>query len=457
VTYSTEGLKTVSLTVTGPDGSDDEVKQDYISVALEVPWAKSYGGSNVDRAYSIQHTSDGGYIVAGHTRSFGASSYDFWVLKLTSDGTVSWQKTYGGANEDHARSIRQTSDGGYIVAGYTNSFGAGVYEDFWVLKLNSDGAVVWQKTYGGGDIDRAYSIHQTADGGYIVAGETYSFGAGYNDFWILKLNGAGAVAWQKRYGGASWDYANSIQQTGDGGYIVGGVTYSFGEGGYDFWVLKLGSSGIVSWQKTYGGTNNDHLNSIQQTSDGGYIAAGYTYSFGAGDCDLWVLKLDSVGAISWQKRYGGANDDYAGTIQQSDGGYTVSGTTGSFGTGGNDVWVLKLDSAGTVSWQKAYGGIGSDEPESLQQIGTGAYILAGSADSFGAGLCDFWVLKLDSDGTISFDLASGAYVIDTDAVPADTSVSAADTTETAAITSATMVNTSAAVADTNATVMQQTP
>jgi hypothetical protein len=210
---------------------------------------------------------------------------------------ATWAKTYGGGDFDGADSIQQTTDGGYIVAGKTGSFGAGD-GDIWVLKLNASGDVVWQKTYGGGGWDEAFSIQQTTDGGYIVAGTTGSFGAGGDDGWVLKLNASGDVVWQKTYGGKEWDEASSIQQTTDGGYIVAGTTGSFGAGGYDFWVLKLNASGDVVWQKTYGGGDHDEATSIQQTSDGGYIVAGWTKSFGAGGSDFWVLKLDASGDVA---------------------------------------------------------------------------------------------------------------------------------------------------------------
>jgi uncharacterized delta-60 repeat protein len=373
-------------------------------ISTEIAWAKSYDGAGDDRAYSIQQTSDGGYIVAGHTQSFGAGYYDLWLLKLNSDGTISWHKTYGGAGHDIATSIQQTSDGGYIVAGETRSFGAGGF-DFWVLKLNSDGSVAWQKRYGGAKDDRACSIQQTSDGGYIVAGYTESFGAGGCDFWVLKLNSDGTVSWQRTYGGAFTDYARSIQQTSDGGYIVAGGTFSLNTEG-DFWVLKLNSDGTVSWQKRYGGAERDLAFSIQQTSDGGYIVSGWTTSFGANSGDFWVLKLASHGTITWQKRYGGANDDGASSIQQtSDGGYVV----------------------------------------------------AGSTNSFGAGNSDFWVLKLKRDGTVPFSPASGAQMVDTNAVPVDTNCSITDTTVTGVDTSAIVTDTNAIPVDTNATVKQQAP
>jgi uncharacterized delta-60 repeat protein len=328
-------------------------------------WAKTYGALDPDIAYSIQQTSDGGFIVAGTTSSLGAGSGDFWILKLNSNGTVAWQKTYGGTDSDDPYSIQQTSDGGFIVAGTTGSFGAGS-GDFWILKLNGDGTVAWQKTYGGTGYDDPYSIQQTSDGGYIVAGETTSFGTMNFDLWVLKLNAGGSVAWQKTYGGTSDGYPNSIQQTSDGGYIVAGRTASFGAGGLDIWVLKLNADGSIAWQKTYGGSDNDAAYSIQQTSDGGYIVAGGFDSFGTGILDIWVLKLNADGSIAWQKTYGGSGFEFSPSIQQtSDGGYIVTGRTASFGAGGTDIWVLKLNADGSIAWQKTYGGTGLDYPADL--------------------------------------------------------------------------------------------
>ena len=213
-----------------------------------------------------------------------------------SHGADYWAKTYGGTGFNPLQSIHQTSDGGYIVAGFTNSFGAGGW-DIWVLKLDSNGDIIWQKTYGGFFSDYATSIQQTIDGGYIMAGYTYYLEGLGEDSWVLKLDSNGIVSWQKTYGGSSDDTARSIQQTTDGGYIVQGVTASFGAGGTDIWILKLNSNGIVSWQKTYGGSGMEEAPSIQQTADGGYIVAGIKdYSlFNSGDA--FVLKIDSNGEI----------------------------------------------------------------------------------------------------------------------------------------------------------------
>jgi hypothetical protein len=276
----------------------------------DVIWQKTYGVSDTDEyAMSIQQTSDGGYIVAG-SFGFPASGFgtflqylqfgDAWVLKLDESGNVVWQKTYGRSGEygEGASSIQQTTDGGYIVAGYTVSFGAGEC-DMWVLKLDENGNVVWQKAYGGQDAEGAMSVRQTADGGYIVAGATrFSFGAGIWDMLILKLDSSGNVSWSKTYGGENWEYATAIQQTTDGGYIVVGDTTTFGVNGNDHvWLLKLDSSGNISWENSYGTGDVDEGSFVRQTADGGYIVAGGTMSFGVNFWDIWVLKLNSNGEI----------------------------------------------------------------------------------------------------------------------------------------------------------------
>jgi hypothetical protein len=221
----------------------------------------------------------------------------------------------------------------------------------------------------------------------------------------------------------------------------------------------LNNDGTVAWQKSYAGSGyNNYAQSIQQTSDGGFIVAGGTDSFGAGVWDFWVLKLNSNGTVAWQKRYGGSGYDWAYSIRQTiDGGYIVAGRRDVYVLENYDFWVLKLNSDGTVSWQKRYGGGSEDQAYSIQQTSDGGYIVAGNTYSFGAGSCNFWVLKLNSDGRISFNPASGAQMADTNAVPVDTSASVANTTATVTNTSATVTDTTATVVDTDATIMQQAP
>jgi uncharacterized repeat protein (TIGR02543 family)/uncharacterized delta-60 repeat protein len=419
------------------------------SILLNAQWARTYGESNSDAAIFIHQTSDGSYVFTGSTRSFGAGDFDISVIKLDSNGVIEWQRTYGGIDYDSGRSIHQTSDGGYIVTGQTQSFGAGNH-DLLVLKLSSTGQIEWQKTYGGPDREDFYSIHQTNDEGYVVAGSTKSYGAGDSDFWVFKLSSIGEIEWQKTYGGINVDFLYSIHQSSDEGYIITGDTKSFSAGDSDIWVLKLDSWGEIEWQKTYGGSEDDYARSIQNTSDSGYIVAGITQSFGAGLEDFWILKLNSVGVIEWQRTYGGSEDDNPHLIKQTnEGGYIVSGITYSFGGGGYDFWIMKLLSNGIIEWQKTYGGINNEYLNTFQKTSDEGYIVGGYTYSFSVGVNDALILKLYSDGSIgpSCDLigSSNAIITDSSISPTNTSITPQDTYVTPLDTSVISQNTDAIV------------
>ncbi len=371
----------------------------FTQSAYAVAFAKTYGGTGGDWANSVQRTSDGGYIVAGSTGSFGTGGSDILLIKTDARGNVQWAKTYGGAGDDYASSVQRTSDGGYIVAGITSSFGAGL-SDIFLMKTDASGNVQWAKTYGGTNYEDAYSVQQTLDGGYIVAGWTFSFGASIYIL-LIKTDENGNIQWAKTYGGTGDDYASSVQRTSDGGYIVAGTTNSFGAGNWDIFLIKTDENGNIIWAKTYRGTDYDFASSVQQTSDGGYILAGYTNSFGAGSDDIFLIKTDANGNVQWAKTYGGTNDDRAYPVQQtSDDGYILAGYTRSFGAGFDDIFLVKTDANGNIIWAKTYGGTDQDWAYSVQQTSDGGYIVAGSTWSFGAGLYDIFLVKTDASGDI---------------------------------------------------------
>ena len=395
------------------------------SILLE----KNYGGAASEFAYSIQQTSDGGYFVVGYTASStsgdvsGANrgSNDGWVVKLDAAGAITWQKNYGGTANDTFYAGQQTSDGGYVVTGYVASSANGNVSgvnkgsgDVWVVKLDATGNISWEKNYGGASVDEGVFIRQTIDGGYIVAGDTMSSvsldvtgtNKGSQDAWVLKLDASGNITWQKNYGGSGVDVLQSLQETTDGGYILAGNTTSSAsgdvsganKGSNDVWVVKLDASGNITWQKNYGGSGADTCKSIQKTSDGGYVLVATTASSANGEVtgiskggnDVWVVKLDATGAISWQKNYGGSGADTGASIQQhTDGGYilvagtasSASGDMSGISKGGNDVWAIKTDSTGTISWQKNFGGSGSDVAQSMQITSDGNYIVSGYTSS----------------------------------------------------------------------------
>jgi hypothetical protein len=219
------------------------------------------------------------------------------LVKVDSTGTKQWDKTYGGTANDWGFSVIQTSDGGYAIAGNTNSFGAGNF-DFRLVKTDSAGMTQWSRTYGGVSYECSRSVVQTSDGGYTLAGCTQSYGAGYYDFWLVKTDSTGNKQWNKTYGGTYYEEAYSVVQTSDGGYAITGYTQSYGAGSYDLWLVKTDSSGNMQWNKTYGGSGYEYGQSVVETSSGEYAIAGYTSSFGAGSYDFWLVGLSKDISLS---------------------------------------------------------------------------------------------------------------------------------------------------------------
>ncbi|MCK9447725.1 MAG: T9SS type A sorting domain-containing protein [Bacteroidales bacterium] len=423
--------------------------------APEIEWQKSLGGSGMEVAFSIQQTSDGGYITAGYSNSNDGDvsgnhgDRDYWIVKLDNAGNLEWQKSIGGSHEDWAYSIQQTSDGGYIAAGYTFSNNGDVSgnhgaSDYWVVKLDDTGNIQWQKCLGGSGYDSAKSIQQTSDGGYIVAGSSESNDGdvsgnhgGYGDYWVVKLDESGNIQWQKCLGGSDDDYYAVIQQTSDGGYIVAGASWSSdgdvtgNHNSTDYWIVKLDIAGTIQWEKSLGGSSEDWPESIQQTSDGGYIVAGESKS-NDGDVtgnhdngeqlgDYWAVKLDATGNIQWEKSLGGSEQDWAYSIQQTfDGGYIVAGYSYSndgdvSGNHGNsDYWAVKLDDSGTIQWQKTLGGNGWDVATATQQTLDGGYIIAGVSMSNDGdvsgnhGGADVWIVKLAGSGVTTYEITTSS-------------------------------------------------
>jgi len=360
-------------------------------------FCKAIGGPAREAGNSLIQTSDGGYAIAGYTSSFGAGNYDVYVVKLDATGNLQWTKTIGGPENEEGCSLIQTSDGGYAIAGETYSFVAGDW-DVYLVKLDAHGNLQWTKTIGGKEEDVGFSLIQTSDGGYAIAGYTSSFGAGNYDVYVVKLDAKGNLEWTKTIGGKE-DMGVSLIQTSDGGYAIAGSTSSFGAGEWDVYVVKLDAKGNLQWTRTIGGKKVEVGVSLIQTSDGGYAIAGFTSSFGAGEADVYVVKLDASGNLQWTKTIGGPKDDGGRSlIQTADGGYAIAGSTSSFGAGEADVYVVKLDATGNLQWTRTIGGEKDEEGRSLIQTADGGYAIAGTTKSFGAGEDDVYVVKLDENG-----------------------------------------------------------
>lgn len=370
-------------------------------------WAKSYGGANHDEGMSdAAATSDGGYITSGFRDSTGPGVALPWLVKLDRFGGVEWEKTYGVSDGSLVSGVVQVADGGYVAAGY---FGGSGYEgeDFMIFKVDSSGVLQWDRgyTYAGGNNENVDAMIATSDGGFATIGNTDSIGAGGNDFYFVKFDAAGAVEFSRAIGvagGTNGDRGRGLVQTSDDGYLLVGETDSYGADG-DAWAVKLNSSGTIVWQNRYGdGYNNVFHAAIEDADDGDYVVAGYTYDEST-TASGWVVKLDSSnGAIIWQYDYGDNLSSVAyDIIEMSDNSYLFVGGTHSFGAGDSEAWVANLNSDGTMAWQKAYGDTNADRFYSVQEVSDGSLIMHGQTKSFGVGVSDFWTIHAASDGTIN--------------------------------------------------------
>jgi hypothetical protein len=357
-----------------------------VGASLEM-WSQTYGGAASDEAEALVQTSDGGYTLAGYTESFGAGSYDFWLVKTDANGNMEWNQTYGGTGIEHACALVGTSDGGFALLG-TASFGAGK-RDFWLVKTDEFGNMEWNQTYGGADYDDPSSLVGTSDGGYALAGWTTSFGAEGDDFWLVKIDAYGNVEWSHTYGRGRSDRARALVATADGGYAIAGETISIGYGDmphWDFWLVKTDANGDVEWNRTYGKGAGENANALVETSDGGYALAGDTSILNPEIgivSDFWLVKTDAYGNMEWNKTYAGGKA-YA-LVETSDGGFALAG----------GARLIKTDVYGSMEWNRTYGG----SANALVKTSDVGYALAGYAP-IGAGTYDFWLAKTDEHGFI---------------------------------------------------------
>ena len=360
----------------------------------EVQWSQLFGGVNADMGWSIQQTTDGGYIITGFTFYPDSYSSDVYVIKTDASGNMTWSQTFGGAGTEWGNDIYQTTDGGYIIGGSSNSSGSGGC-DVYLIKMDATGNITWSRNFGGVSDDYGNSVLQTVDSGYIISGYTMSFGAGNGDVWLIKTDASGNVTWSRTFGGTGSDSSSSVKQTADGGYILVGSTSSFGTGNWsDVWLIKADSSGNITWNKTFGGPYADEGYSVQQTFDGGYIIGGATYSDN-GTSDVYLIKTDASGNMTWSRTFGGVGGDGSFSIQQTpDGGYIIGGYTDSFGAGLTDVYIIKTDASGNMTWNQTFGGANYDQGNSVKTTADGGYIISGTTTSYGAGNGDVWLIKL---------------------------------------------------------------
>lgn len=430
-----------------------------------IQWQNTIGGIEHEWLFSTELASDGNYILGGYSYSNisgdknenSRGNSDFWIVKIEDNsGDLIWQKTIGGSGWDLATSTKETTDGGYIIGGYSNSSISAEKtedsrgnDDYWVVRLDSNRNVIWDKTFGGTGVDRLWSIIETEDGGFLMGGESDSNTSGdknensrgSNDIWIIKIDSNGIMEWQKTYGGNDIDILKTIVKSNDGGYILAGSSLSNISGektensrgfGGDYWILKIDTQGNIIWQRTLGGNNGDYVKFIQPTSDGNYIIGGDAISNISGEktensicnsVDTWIIKLDNNGQIIWDKTIGGDNTEWMGNIRETnDNGFIIGAMSGSdisgykteASNGNRDYWIVKLDKFGNVEWEKTLGGSENDQLTSIVQANDGDYVFGGwstsnisgdkTEDSNGA--LDYWMVKLNMN---SSDYSTSSY------------------------------------------------
>ncbi|MBK9555005.1 MAG: T9SS type A sorting domain-containing protein [Bacteroidetes bacterium] len=432
--------------------------------APDIEWQNTIGGNKEDVIYSCKKTLDGGFILGGTSTSASSgdksennmglsATTDYWIVKTDAAGNIEWENTIGGNKDDVLRDVIQTADGGYLAGGYSVSgiggdktegrLGPPFYSDYWVIKLNASGEIIWQNTIGGIFDDHLISLIENADGTFYLGGESsseagidkaeYSYA---NDIWIVKINSVGNIIWQSTISGLQGEYFQKMKVTADGGLIIGAYSYSNAGldksegsyGTYDYWIVKLDTSGNIEWENTIGGNNPDYLNDITEIPGGGYLLIGASSSDASGEKsttafgglgydDYWIIKLDANGNVLWEKIYGGDSGDYATCVTiLPDGNFLIGGNSSSQISGNKttntfefttDIWIIKIDGDGNIIWENSIGGDGDDYVLEMPLTADGGVLLGGFSFSslsgdktepnVGGTSSDFWMIKLESE------------------------------------------------------------
>lgn len=367
-------------------------------IAAQPSFTRTFGGEQDEHAMAVIQTRDGEYVLAGFTHSYGAGKSDIWVMKLDIQGQEKWRRFFGKSDFDWANSLIETREGNYVLAGYTRDEHSGA-NNAWILQIDPDGTLMWDRTYGGNQADEAKSIIQTKDGGFAVAGFSNSFGKGNSDVWLLRVDGKGSEMWKKVYGGSGTDRGHSLVETFDGGYMIAGFTTSLGKGKADMIVIRTDAAGKSLWRRNYGGEGNDVAEVVRETPDGEYLLAGWTASEGQGSLDAKLMRISATGDVVWERTYGDSDKDAIYDLAISrDGGMIMTGQTSSFGAKASALWILKVDVDGKVEWQKRSNGDKDDYGHAVAQTREGGYIVAGASKSYSRGGSDMWIMKTNSKG-----------------------------------------------------------
>jgi len=361
---------------------------------LEATWHKTFGGSKDDVAKAIIATEDAGAIMISTTRSKGAGKTDISAIKLDANGEKLWEKTYGGDRKEEAYAITKLQDGNFIIVGSTKSYGKGGY-DYFIIKIDKEGNKLWEKTAGGIAKDEATAVTATNDGGMLVVGSSKSSGKGSYNYYAIKLDSNGKLLWEQTAGGKDWDLATGVAEMDDGSFLLVGKSESFGDNGYDGYVVKLSQKGKFLWEKTFGGKKEDSIYAIAKGIDGSFLLVGKTKSYKDKKGDSFIIKLDKEGKKQRIKTYGNLGKDKATAVTAlKDGGYAIAGSSREMSYGREDCILIMMDKDANVLGSNHYGGKKEDIAYGITQLQDGALMLVGDTKTYGHGGMDSFVVHV---------------------------------------------------------------
>lgn len=365
-----------------------------------ITFIQTQGGGRRDRGINVLQTSDGGYAVVGYSSSGNAVGEDVYLVRLDPQGELLWSSTYGGEGNDNGWDLLEREGGGFIVVGFTDSFGAGGM-DIYLFETDAMGDLLWERTYGGPEDEFGWSMAATTDGGYVLGGQSESFGEGDRDGYLVRVDPQGEEIWSQTFGGPEEDRLFSVDATADSGFILTGTTRGFGAVERDLFLVKTNEDGELDWMQVFGGDRDDVGHSVRRTADDGYMVTGYTRSFDAANYDTWMIKLDMTGEVEWEQFFGGSGDDRAIFGDQTeDGGYILTGYSRSFGAIDWDVLLVRADATGEILWHRTFGGVSEDTGYTVRQTSDAGFIVTGETYSLGAGRGDMYIIKVDQEGSI---------------------------------------------------------
>jgi hypothetical protein len=370
-------------------------------------WARAFHVGDETWPNAAAPAADGGMVAAGETLSDTTDGMDIMMLRLDAAGNVVSSALYGGRADEHVTDMSATLDGNFIIVGAAIDSALDT-TDMMALKIDPDGDIIWQFTYGSASSEWTHDVEASSDGGYVLVGEAASPAGTSIDMIVVRIDAGGNITWQKIIHTPEFGWAISVDETADGHHVVVGETYTSDGNATALWVVKIDGSGNMLFQKSYGGETWNDAGKVMATADGGALVAGYTQEFGAGRYDVWILKLDADGEVQWQKAYGGPDDELAYGVDLMDGGgYVVAGPTRSFGAGSLDMLAFGLDGNGSVLWRKTYGGPHDDYATSVVTAPGGGFLLAGPTDSFGPPEKNAWILRTEASGSLPASCPAG--------------------------------------------------